>query len=196
VTGIRERKKQRTRDALVDAAVRLFREKGFAQTTVAEIAAAADVSTRTFFLHFPTKEAVVLANAGFRVELAVGVLTGRDPAEGATAALARAVREMVAHSWRTDLSTGLAALRSRLVATEPAVRAGMTAQLAAAQDEITGALLRAYPDQLDHVRAATLVGAVIGAVSGAAHAALTDGAPPDDVRTAMLDAVAVVLPPS
>ncbi|MFE7767858.1 TetR/AcrR family transcriptional regulator, partial [Streptomyces sp. NPDC057438] len=57
--GLRQRKKMRTRQALIEGALRLFAEKGYDQTTVAEIAATADIATRTFFSYFDSKDDIV-----------------------------------------------------------------------------------------------------------------------------------------
>src|SRR5262249_5764015 len=57
--GRRERKKAATRQAIADAALRLFLERGYDDVGIREIADAADVSTTTLFKHFPVKEALV-----------------------------------------------------------------------------------------------------------------------------------------
>lgn len=59
-TGLRERKKARTRDAIREKARRLFREQGYAATTVAQIAEAAEVSLSTLFRYFPAKADLVM----------------------------------------------------------------------------------------------------------------------------------------
>jgi AcrR family transcriptional regulator len=58
--GLRERKKAKTRAAIREHALRLFREQGYSGTTVEQIAEAAEVSPATFYRYFPTKEDVVL----------------------------------------------------------------------------------------------------------------------------------------
>jgi AcrR family transcriptional regulator len=68
--GLRERKKQQTRDRIASVALELFAERGYEQTTLAEIADAADVSTRTIFSYFQSKEDILFCDdAGFHAEL-------------------------------------------------------------------------------------------------------------------------------
>ncbi len=78
--GLRERKKQRTRATLIDAAVELCERQGFERTTVDQIAAIADVSPRTFSRYFATKDAIALALIDDAVDRAAAELE-RQPAD-------------------------------------------------------------------------------------------------------------------
>lgn len=79
--GLRERKKEKTRLALETAALELFAEKGFDGTTVDEIAEACDISPRTFFRYYSTKEDVLFANGDERLAALLAELARRPPDE-------------------------------------------------------------------------------------------------------------------
>ena len=89
VLGLRERKKARTRASIREHAMRLFLHQGFAQTSVEQIAEAAEVSPSTFFRYFPTKEDVVLADDLDPILLAA--LAAQPPELPPLVALRRAV---------------------------------------------------------------------------------------------------------
>ncbi|GAA3396037.1 TetR family transcriptional regulator [Streptomyces roseoviridis] len=91
VPGLRERKKQRTRDALIRVALELFTTQGFERTTVDEIADSVDVSQRTFFRYFATKEDVAFAVQQMVEERFVRALGERPPEEGPFDAMRNAV---------------------------------------------------------------------------------------------------------
>jgi len=97
VLGLRERKKQRTRDALVDAAHSLFLDQGYGRTTVDEIAAAVDVSQRTFFRYFANKEEVALAVMADAEDFFIDCLRGRPAEENPL----EAMRASITEAWRT-----------------------------------------------------------------------------------------------
>ncbi|GAA3821546.1 TetR family transcriptional regulator [Streptomyces coacervatus] len=90
---LRERKKQRTRDALLRAAVELFTTRGYDRTTVDDIAEAVDVSQRTFFRYFAGKEEAALALQELAVVRFVEAVRERPAEEAPMAALRQAVLE-------------------------------------------------------------------------------------------------------
>src|SRR3954452_23023927 len=77
--GLRERKKRATRQAIADAARALFLERGYDAVTVAEVAAAADVSEKTGFNHFATKEDLVFAHGGEQLSALIASVRDRPP---------------------------------------------------------------------------------------------------------------------
>uniref|UniRef100_A0AAU2JN89 TetR family transcriptional regulator n=1 Tax=Streptomyces sp. NBC_00049 TaxID=2903617 RepID=A0AAU2JN89_9ACTN len=95
--GLRERKKRRTRDALLRAALLLFVSRGYERTTVDEITGAVDVSQRTFFRYFANKEEVAFAVQELVESHFVAVLRARPAAEGPF----RALRNAVLDTWDT-----------------------------------------------------------------------------------------------
>jgi AcrR family transcriptional regulator len=91
MSGLRERKKHQTREAIAETARALFVERGFEAVRVAEIARAADVSEKTVFNYFPTKEDLVFWRLeAFEAEI-LGALCERAPGEPALAAFRRFV---------------------------------------------------------------------------------------------------------
>lgn len=94
---LRERKKARTRDALLRAALELFTTKGYERTTVDEIAEAVDVSQRTFFRYFVSKEEAAFFVPRLTETHFVAAVRARPPQEAPLEALRRAVLE----SWDT-----------------------------------------------------------------------------------------------
>jgi AcrR family transcriptional regulator len=81
--GLRERKKQRTRETIARAARELFAERGYHATTLPEIAEAADVSTRTIFAYFPSKEDILFSNFSLMRDALVKALAERPEGEDA-----------------------------------------------------------------------------------------------------------------
>ncbi|WP_206307153.1 TetR/AcrR family transcriptional regulator [Streptomyces sp. F001] len=85
--GLRELKKQRTRAAISDAAITLFLEHGFNQVSVAQVAEAAEVSKRTLFAYFPTKEDLVVHRLADHETEAARVVRARPPGTAPLTAL-------------------------------------------------------------------------------------------------------------
>jgi AcrR family transcriptional regulator len=91
--GLRERKKRRTHDALLRAALELFTTQGYEATTVDEIAEAVDVSQRTFFRYFAGKEEAALAVMNLTQEHFLAAVRARPADEAPLEAMRNAVLE-------------------------------------------------------------------------------------------------------
>jgi AcrR family transcriptional regulator len=87
--GLRERKREKTRQALADAALELFAERGYEATTIADIAERAEVSPRTFFAHHPSKEHVLFCEDDQLLADLGAHLGSRPPGEPTLDALRR-----------------------------------------------------------------------------------------------------------
>ena len=141
--GRRERKKLRTRDELVDAAALLFAERGFDETRTEDIAEAADVSQRTFFRHFPSKEAVLYGDSE-ALETAFGAaILARPASEGPLAAVAAALRTLT-ESYAADPERTF--LQAKLAAAYPSVSAYSRAVV---QRGLERAVIAALAERMD-----------------------------------------------
>jgi AcrR family transcriptional regulator len=122
VAGRRERKKERTRQAIAAAALRLFGERGFDGVTVAEIASAADVSVQTVFNHFPTKEDLVYDETVAVEEQLLHAVRERPIGESVLTAVGRFWLERFDRIANRNASAGLATM-AHLVTASPALQA-------------------------------------------------------------------------
>jgi AcrR family transcriptional regulator len=137
--GLRQRKKDRVRDHLVDAALAAFFARGFDATTIDDIVEPVEVSRRTFFRYFDSKEGVVLAWVDRMCgDIQDGLDTG-PPAEPYFAALERAICEALA-PYERDRTHYLAL--ERLIAGTPSIRAAKRDKLHLLVDDLTKILAR------------------------------------------------------
>jgi AcrR family transcriptional regulator len=171
--GLRERKKARTRAAIREHALRLFREQGYRATSVEQIAAAAEVSAATFFRYFPTKEDVVLQDDFDIVTLAAleAQPAGLSPIAAFRAAAAATLATISPSDQRLFVET------MRLTAIVPEIRARALDELARTIDGIAATLARRAGRDPGDFAARTMAGAIIGVIMSATSPwAAPDGA--------------------
>jgi AcrR family transcriptional regulator len=161
--GLRERKKARTRAAIREHALRLFREQGYAATTVDQISEAADVSPSTFFRYFPTKEDVVLQDEMDVIALAA--FEAQSPDLSPVAAFRAAARE--AFSALSD--DDLAKLRetAELTLTVPELRARAMDEYTRTIEVIAEAAAKRSGRDPNDFSVRILAGAIVGVIMAA-----------------------------
>ncbi|MQA10936.1 MAG: TetR family transcriptional regulator [Pseudonocardiaceae bacterium] len=169
--GLRERKKLKTRGAIQQEALRLFIEQGYAETTVEQIAEAAEVSQSTFFRYFPTKEETVLYDPLDPVLLES---FARQPAELTPIAAIRAATKEVFSllseaEWERELE------RQRLVILAPELRSALFDKFVDGMAMLAEAVAaRVGRDPADH-DVKVWAGAVIGVLLAAMTETMREG---------------------
>jgi AcrR family transcriptional regulator len=155
--GLRERKKQKTRDTISKVALELFSERGYEQTTIAEIADAAEVSPRTIFAYFQSKEDILFCDLP-DVQERLAQALGERP-EGVTAL--DALRDFIVGSLMSPEPGQV--LRKRVLARNETLMRAERARFAPFEELIVRAIaddLNAGPDDIrPQIVAAALVAA-------------------------------------
>jgi len=185
VVGLRERKKARTREQIVQAAYRLFRERGFHATTVAEIAAAADIAPRTFFAYFPSKEAVVFHDFDELFASLTETIEARPEGENAIDALRRWVDDNLPSDYEESSDE---ALRKRMCLDEPSLAAHQQALLAKLEVVLCNGVARDLGQPPDSLRPKLVAAAAVAALT-----AMDDRSATKEQRMALLDETLVFL---
>jgi AcrR family transcriptional regulator len=159
--GLRERKKQQTRDTIARVGLQLFAERGYDQTTLAEIAEAANVSPRTIFSYFENKEDILFCEeAGFLDRLRQML---DDRPEGTTTV--DAIRQFLSSIEPPDEA---ARLRKQIVMATPALQMRMGARHSQVEPMLAASIakdLRAEPDDLRPLLIAASITAAFMSVS-------------------------------
>jgi AcrR family transcriptional regulator len=118
-TGLRERRKQQTRQAISDVATGMFADRGFDEVTLAQVADAAGVAKMTVTNYFPRKEDLVFDRADAIVRSLADVIAAREPGESMLAAIRRDFADRVA---RADVTLGLSSPAfARMIENSPAL---------------------------------------------------------------------------
>jgi AcrR family transcriptional regulator len=181
--GLRERKKQKTRDTIIKVALELFAERGYEKTTIAEIADAAEVSPRTIFAYFPSKEDILFCDLPESQERLARAL--RERPEGATAL--DALRDFIAGSFSPDRNE---ALRKRIVACDETLRRNERARFAPFEALMVEAIaedLHAGPDDIRPQIVAAALTAAFSAVHDRDPAASPESFSPEQAMAVIDD---------
>jgi AcrR family transcriptional regulator len=149
-SGLRERKKQRTRERIVDVATRLFAEQGYQQTTLAQIAEEADVALSTFFNYFPNKLDIVFCPFEGVVESARRRILERPAAESALQAVSAWLSEDLPH---VEIPYEGALRRyPQVISSDPELVDGQRLRLAQLEDVLAAGFARDFGESADAMR--------------------------------------------
>jgi len=167
--GLRDRKRRQTRQRIVDAGLTLFQQKGVEATTLDEIAAAAEISRRSFFSYFGSKEEVVMAwQDGAREALEAAIKTsapGHTPLEATRLAILQLAPLLATHSF-VELD--------RLMRSTPTLKARKQVHFEEQERALAQTLAELWPD-LDPARLKATAMLAMGCLRLSIEAWLADG---------------------
>jgi AcrR family transcriptional regulator len=144
--GLRERKKLRAREQLMEAAFKLFERRGFDGTTIDDVVNSVEMSRRTFFRYFKSKEDVLLAWYDHTDDEMRRALEARPPAEEPFLAMRRALTDVVA---RYEVNCGRMIALDCLIMATPCVRARKQAMHAEWAEKMAAALAKRLGVDID-----------------------------------------------
>ncbi|HET7338409.1 MAG TPA: TetR family transcriptional regulator [Candidatus Dormibacteraeota bacterium] len=157
-SGLRERKKLRTRAAIQKEAMRLFLEKGFDETTIEDIAEAVEISPSTFFNYFPSKEAVV-----FQDDLDPLIIKAFEAQPHDVNPIRRLrVAMRTVFSNLTPEQESLIRRRTQLFMSTPELRGAMLSQFADLVDQVAELLAERVGKSKSDFAVRNMAGAVLG----------------------------------
>ena len=168
--GLRERKKQKTRWAIQEQALRLFERQGYDGTTIDQIAAAAEISPSTFFRYFPSKEDLVIQDQ--YDELLMAGLKNAPPEMDVLAA----IRQSAASAFQVMGPEEEARLRERsaLIMSVPSLRARSFENFIGTMDLLRHAIAERTGRSADDLEMRAFAGAIVGAMIGVVEVWLDD----------------------
>ncbi|MEU9240313.1 TetR/AcrR family transcriptional regulator [Streptomyces sp. NPDC048385] len=148
----RDRKKAATRQAIADAALRLFVDHGYAQVSIRDIADAADVSTATVFKHFSGKEALVFDQDEDREAQLIAAVRQRPSGQG----ILDALRQHALDTWPAIEAHPQAAEFTNLVISTPVLRAYAERMWTRYTDSLSAAIADEFGVEHDNLACVTL----------------------------------------
>lgn len=189
-TGLRARNKARTRDDIVQAALGLFEWKGFDATTCEDIAAAADVSVRTFFRYFETKLDLLAPGSDDEgPRAAIAELLDRPPTEAPVDALRHALAHPVAV---VEDRRELVVRQYRVITTTPSLESLRLQQFSKFEAPAAEALGARLGRSADELGVALLAAATGAALRLSIESWVTAGAEPGTLRGIVDEALALL----
>lgn len=168
--GLRERKKAKTKAAIQQHALRLFREQGYDETTIEQIAEAAEFSPSTFFRYFPTKEDVVMYDG--LDPLVIEAFQAQPPELSPVQALRQALRTVFGRLSSEELRD--MSQRAELFTSVPELRARMMSEMLRNIEMLAELVANRLGRPADEFAVRTFAGALIGVAMAAMLPAVED----------------------